>query len=98
MTDFDSYWFSYVLYFDEYTSQFLQEASGPNNNEELIQIYWGYSPTRDDNISGPTVTGQSCFEFRRVRIAGLAVNILRKFKLGVGILGLVRRQQSWSFD
>ncbi|KAL2721374.1 hypothetical protein V1477_020194 [Vespula maculifrons] len=49
---------------------------------------WGYSPTRDDNISGPTVTGsllvQSCFEFRRVRIAVLSVNILRRIKLWSG--------------
>ncbi|KAL2741375.1 hypothetical protein V1477_010436 [Vespula maculifrons] len=46
--NFDSCWFSLVLNFDKYTSQFSQYYS--------IRFVWGYSPTRDDNISGPTAT------------------------------------------
>ncbi|KAL2741374.1 hypothetical protein V1477_010435 [Vespula maculifrons] len=46
--NFDSCWFSLVLNFNKYTSQFSQYYS--------IRFVWGYSPTRDDNISGPTAT------------------------------------------
>ncbi|KAL2743445.1 hypothetical protein V1477_008934 [Vespula maculifrons] len=36
LTDFDSYWFSLALYFDEWTCQFSQHAFSASNNEELI--------------------------------------------------------------
>ncbi|KAL2747050.1 uncharacterized protein V1477_005421 [Vespula maculifrons] len=45
--DFDSYWFSLALNFDEYTSQFSQYAFS-------AMVQWGYSPTRDDNKIGPS--------------------------------------------
>ncbi|KAL2748600.1 LOW QUALITY PROTEIN: uncharacterized protein V1477_003243 [Vespula maculifrons] len=56
----------------------LTVTSSVNEMEE-----WGYSPTRDDNISAQLLV-QSCFEFRRVRIAVLPVHVLHKFKLRNG--------------
>nr|XP_050861949.1 uncharacterized protein LOC127069205 [Vespula vulgaris] len=50
---------------------------------------WGYSPTRDDNISAQLLV-QSCYEFRRVHNAVLVVRILWNMKWSSGdILPLI---------
>ncbi|KAL2734913.1 LOW QUALITY PROTEIN: hypothetical protein V1477_013631 [Vespula maculifrons] len=68
LTDFDSYWFSLALNFEEYTSthstQAIKKSSRKNRIISLIlSIFyanyfkymekWEYSPTRDDNKIGP---------------------------------------------
>ncbi|KAL2735048.1 hypothetical protein V1477_013448 [Vespula maculifrons] len=67
LTDFDSYWFSLALNFDEYTSthstQVIKKSLRKNIIISLIlSIFyakyfymekWEYSPTRDDNKIGP---------------------------------------------
>ncbi|KAL2749819.1 hypothetical protein V1477_001890, partial [Vespula maculifrons] len=67
-TDFDSYWFSLTLNFDEYTSPFSRYAFSTNNNKELIGVA-GISPTRDDNIGGPTLTATGSNLIAVVRVA-----------------------------
>ncbi|KAL2738222.1 hypothetical protein V1477_011581, partial [Vespula maculifrons] len=62
---------------------------------------WGYSPTRDDNISEPTLTINGSVLLRistSTHRITLAVRILSKLKCEVGILGFEGRQQSRSFD
>ncbi|KAL2728330.1 LOW QUALITY PROTEIN: uncharacterized protein V1477_017606 [Vespula maculifrons] len=55
LTNFDNYWFSLVLNFDEYASQFWQDAFRRNLNWEVGILDF--------------LLLQSCFEFQRVHIA-----------------------------
>ncbi|KAL2733000.1 hypothetical protein V1477_015241 [Vespula maculifrons] len=69
--DFDSYWFSLALNFDEYISQFS------------IKLWSGDTGLRETTTKSSVrpITVQSCLEFRRVYIAVLVVRILWKIKL-----------------
>ncbi|KAL2745947.1 hypothetical protein V1477_005865 [Vespula maculifrons] len=132
LIDFDSYWFSCVLYFDEYTSIKLRSGdtlppvtttksdlrptltvtdsvlpsistSTHRSSCSKRSPQWGYSPTLDDNISGPTVTDSVLLRIststRRSSPSMRSPQVIEKgFKLRVWILGLVRRQQSGTFD
>ncbi|KAL2747047.1 hypothetical protein V1477_005419 [Vespula maculifrons] len=67
-TDFDSYWFSLALNFDEYTSQFSQYAFSASIREELI-IKWcsgdtlpPVTTTKSDLRPTLTVTGSKYME------------------------------------
>ncbi|KAL2741271.1 hypothetical protein V1477_010332 [Vespula maculifrons] len=81
--DFNSCWFILALNFDEYTSQFSQDAFfGSNREESIIKLWSGDTELRETTIKSGV---------RPI----LTVNDIN---CEVGILGFQRRQQSRVFD